>query len=219
MASGIRPTRRDQDSLLRGVTLPTPPPLSCIFPVLSGLGTPFRSGDATAASCISVTSGRRFHGWYPQMCRHREERSDETIQNRAPALDCFAYGSHMWTAPCLQEVWGWSERIACAHMCGFGALMGAAELVSATRAPSNDAALLAVASLGMSRVPDRSITPSPRASSGLWRTRLPVRQTHKSVSLFDRAPFLRPDHLDWGAPRAGTVKERVAPAQRRRRRP
>ena len=45
-------------------------------------------------------------------------------------------------------------------MCGFGALMDAAELVSATRAPSNDAALAAVARRGMSRVLDRSITPS-----------------------------------------------------------
>jgi hypothetical protein len=27
-------------------------------------------------------------------------------------------GIHMWTAPCLQEIWVWFDRVACGHMSG-----------------------------------------------------------------------------------------------------
>ncbi len=141
------------------------------------------------------------------MRRHREEQSDEAIYRRLPGrLDCFAHGSHMWTAPCLQENWGGVVRIACAHMCGFGALMDAAELVSATRAPSNDAAFSAVASLGMSRVLDRSITPLPLVQVPAFGARgLPGRQT-REVSFFVRSRAVspsRPRNLGCAARRHG----------------
>src|SRR5665213_2828985 len=108
-------------------------------------------------------------------------------------------------------------------MYGFGAgIWDAAELVSATRAPSNDAALTAVASVGMSRVQDRPITPSPPASSGLGGRGLVARQTQQSVSVFDCDPFLRPDHLTGvhrAQARSRSGSRSDAPAQRRRRRP
>src|SRR5271157_3615637 len=75
--------------------------------------------------------------------------------------------------------------------------MTAAEMGSAMRDPNTLAAWTAGGCLGVARIWDRSITPSAPASRR-WATRgswLSERPTFRTVSLFDRAPFPRPDHV------------------------
>ena len=63
-------------------------------------------------------------------------------------------GTHMWTAPCLQETLLCVNRIACDHMFGLMSRshMTAAKMVSVTRVPNRAAVWDATGYRGVSRV-------------------------------------------------------------------
>jgi hypothetical protein len=63
-------------------------------------------------------------------------------------------GTHMWTAPCLQDLDRGVRRIGCDHMSGLlsRSHMTAAEMVFATRGPNTQATSRATGSHGLSRV-------------------------------------------------------------------
>ncbi len=104
-------------------------------------------------------------------------------------------------------------RIACAHMSGFGALIGRCRAgfrdVHSKQGGDIDCrgVFRSVARLGST---DHTIS-SFSGKFRLWRVVVvTARQTARSVSWFDREQFLRPDRIAGSAPRAAAVKERSA---------
>ena len=112
-------------------------------------------------------------------------------QRHAPAMQRQIGASssigHSSSGPLLARAVESVMRIACVDMCGFSARMDAAELAFAMRVPNNDAALIAVARSGVSRILDRPITPSSRSC----KFRPLAREDWSRAKLeFVRPPFL-----------------------------
>jgi hypothetical protein len=94
------------------------------------------------------------------------QRSRVPVECREAKPNGTSAGTHMWTAPGLQELWQRADRIACDHMSGL--LMrshmtaGQDGFRDGRSKQGRGGFWSAAGSHGVSRVSDRSITPSAR---------------------------------------------------------